>query len=186
MSDTQLPRIFAGPFESATPPARSPVLSPQPSLGYLDSTPAPPSLADNDERIQEKAVEVPKVFHQTPRSPDFFPTSSSFLHPSLGSVADEIKHMVEKHVAEYLNTRAIPEKVEASTNVGQKEVAVTGIPSPAFGTLGTLLYWLTLLDGLCGSVNSIWNVLGLLRKARVGRVMRMLSERAKEYMLLKA
>jgi hypothetical protein len=79
------------------------------------------------------------------------------VSPNPGSVADELKHMVEKHVDSYLDARAVQTKIA---------------PLPISSARKSFLDWFTLLGGFCGSVNNIWNVLLLLQKLGAARMLR--------------
>ena len=116
-------------------------------------------MVDTDTRV------VYTVLRHEPATP-----ASPTRSPSPGNVADEIKRTVEKHVEDYLSTRAASYELDSPTTVPPALVATS--VSTSSSSTRKVIYWLTLLGGLCGSVNNIWNVFLLLRRVGLTRTVR--------------
>ena len=124
----------------------------------LPTTSSLHQMVDTDTRVAYT------VLRHEPASPS--PTRA----PSPGSVANEIKRTVEKHVEDYLSTRAASQKLDSPTIILPALVATS--VSTSSSPPRKFIYWLTLLGGLCGSVNNIWNVFLLLRRVGLTRTVR--------------
>lgn len=96
-------------------------------------------------------------------------TPSPARTPIPGTVTHENKNMIEKHIDKYLTTQ---EKLDNATQI----TIATPTAAPSLTQRG-FVYWLTSLGRWCGSVNDIWNVLLLLRRLRILRLLKFLSDR---------